>query len=286
MQIAEAATAQTLKRLSPDQVAQYRTEGFLAPIRVMPASEARNLRTRLEAFEAREGAPLHGALRHKTHLLFPWLNDLIRHPAILDVVEDVLGPNLLCWSSSFFIKEAHDAAYVSWHQDSTYWGLSEPEVMTAWVAFTVSNPANGCMRVVPRSHLRDQVPHRDTFAAKNILTRGQEIAVEVQEDQAVNIVLEPGEISLHHVRLFHSSDPNNSDDRRIGYAIRYIPTWIRQIVGERDSATLVAGRDDYGHFDLEPRPAYDLAPEAVAAHAEICRRNAQVLYRGTDKRSF
>src|SRR5438046_10468351 len=116
--------------------------------------------------------------------------------------------------------------------------------MTAWVAFTVSKPANGCMREVPRSHLRDQVPHRDTLPAKNILTRGQEIAVEVQEDQAVNIVLEPGEISLHHVRLFHSSDPNNSDDRRIGYAIRYIPTWIRQIVGERDSVTLVAGRDD------------------------------------------
>src|SRR5262249_10351763 len=157
---------------------------------------------RLESFEARQKAPLQGALRHKTHVLFAWLNDLIRLPSILDAVEDILGPDLLCWSSSFFIKEAHDPAYVSWHQDSTYWGLSAPDVMTAWVAFTPSNRANGCMRVVPGTHLRDQVPHRDTFAEKNILTRGQEIAVHVDEDRAVDIILEPGEISLHHVRLF------------------------------------------------------------------------------------
>ena len=272
--------------LSPAMVASYRDRGYLSPFRAFSDSEAQALRRRLEAFEHEEGHALSGPFKHKTHLLFTWLSELVRHPAILDAVENLLGPDLLVWSSSFFIKEARDPGFVSWHQDSTYWGLSEPEVVTAWVAFTVSNRANGCMRVIPRTHLVDQVEHRDTFAAHNLLTRGQEIAVEVDEKQAVDIVLDPGEFSLHHVRLFHSSDPNASADRRIGFAIRYIPTHLRQVVGERDSATLVRGQDRHGHFDLEPAPAHDLAPVALALHERITERNARVLYRGTHKNAY
>src|SRR5215468_11246101 len=207
---------------------------------------------------------------------------MIRHPRILDAIEDILGPDILCWSTSFFIKEPRDPGFVSWHQDATYWGLSEPEVITAWVAFTPSNRANGCMRVIPGSH-RAQLKHVDTFAKDNLLTRGQEIAAEVDESQAVDIVLSPGQFSLHHVLLIHGSDPNPSDDRRIGFAIRYIPTYVRQVAGSHDSAALVRGEDRYHHFEPEPRPDTDMSPTAVAYHAAVTRAQAQILMRGTGR---
>src|SRR5262249_24535025 len=165
----------------------------------------------------------------KPHLVFEWVAELVRHPAILDAVEDLLGPDLLVWSSSFFLKGARDPSYVSWHQDSTYWGLSEPDVVTAWLALSVSSVASGCMRVVPGSHLRDQIPHRDTFAEHNLLSRGQEVLVEVRDADAVAMPLSPGEFSLHYVRMVHGSEPNRADDRRIGLAVRYIPPRLRQI---------------------------------------------------------
>lgn len=273
------------QRLSRNAVETYRTLGYHFPLDVLSAAEARDYRVRLEAFEMRQGGPLKGELRHRTHMLFTWLDGLIRDPRILDAVEDVLGPNLLCWNSSFFIKEADDPGFVSWHQDATYWGLSSPDVMTVWVAFTPASLVNGCMKFLPGSQTT-QVTHRDTFDANNLLTRGQEVAVEVDEKDAVCVELEAGQASLHHVLLVHGSAPNRSGDRRIGYAIRYIPTHVRQIVGARDSATLVRGVDEYGHFDLEPPPRTDFAPEALARHAAITGRQVQVLYRGTDATAY
>ena len=273
------------KRLTTEQVAQFTRDGFVSPVRVMSAEAAAEIRARLEAFEAKAGGPLKGDLRHKSHLLFAWLGDLVRQDAIVDAVEDLYGSDLYCWTTTFFIKEAANPAFVSWHQDSTYWGLSRPDVVTAWVALTPSNQSNGAMEAIPGTHRMDQVPHRDTFAKNNLLTRGQEIAVEVDPSQAVRLDLQPGEMSLHHVRLVHGSPPNPSSDRRIGFAIRYIPTSVRQIAGE-DSATLVRGTDRFGHFSHEPRPGADFDPAFVALHREITERNARILYRGTDVKSY
>src|SRR5580698_5546178 len=266
--------------LTETQIAAYEREGYLAPVTAMSDAEARKLRGTLEAIEAGTGGPLRGDIRHKAHLLFPFLADLIRHPTILDAIEDVLGPDILCWNTNFFIKEAETPSFVSWHQDSTYWGLSSPDVCTAWVALTLSNLDNGAMAVIPKSHQRDQIPHRDTFDRHNLLTRGQEVAVEIDPKQAVPLVLKPGEMSLHHVRLVHGSPANPSDDRRIGFAIRYIPTRVYQLEGE-DSATLVRGTDRFRRFEHEPRPTEELAPEFVALHKRITERNAKILYRGT-----
>jgi len=274
-----------MKLLTERQRDQYRTDGYVAPIRVMSTAQAAELRARLEDFERTQGGPLKGALRHKTHLLFAWLNDLVRNEKILDAVEDLYGGNLLCWTTNFFIKEAADPAFVSWHQDSTYWGLSRPDVVTAWVALSASNRGNGAMEVIPKTHTLDQIPHRDTFSPDNLLTRGQEVAVDVDPAQAVAIELEPGEMSLHHVRLIHGSPPNPAPDRRIGFAIRYIPTDVRQIEGE-DSATLVRGVDDYRTFEHEPRPRADLDPEFVRLHQAIAERNAKILYKGTRVQSY
>jgi len=274
-----------LKILTQQQVDQYWKDGCIFPMRVMSESDALEIRRRLEAFEKKSGGPLKGNLRHKSHLLFAWLADLVRKDRIVDAIEDLHGPDLLCWSTNFFIKEANDPAFVSWHQDSTYWGLDRPDVVTAWVALTESNKANGAMGFIPGTHTRDQIPHRDTFAKHNLLTRGQEVAVDVDEKAAVTIELKPGEMSLHHVRLVHGSPPNPSNDRRIGFAIRYIPTSVAQVAGE-DSATLVRGSDTYHHFALEPRPTTDMDPKFVELHDEITERSARILYRGTQVKSY
>ena len=137
-----------MKSLSEAAVRQYLDLGDRAPVPALTAREAHELRHRLETYEANSGA-LSGTLRHKPHLLFTWLNDLVRHPRILDAVEDIIGPDILRWGTSFFIKEKSNPSYVSWHQDSTYWGLEPPDIITAWVAFTDSTAANGAMRVIP-----------------------------------------------------------------------------------------------------------------------------------------
>jgi hypothetical protein len=271
-----------MKSLTPAIVRQYEERGFYAPIPVMSPESAAIIRRRLESYEAEHGV-LRGEMRHKSHLLFTWLDALIRHPAILDAVEDVIGPDILCWGTSFFIKEARNPAFVSWHQDSTYWGLEPPDIITAWVALSDSTAANGAMRVIPGTHRMDQVKHRDTFSPDNLLSRGQEIAVEVDEREAAMLELRAGEMSLHHVRLIHGSDPNPSDDRRIGFAIRYIPTHVRQSVGGTDHATLVRGTDRFGHFAPEQAPAFDMAPDAVAFHAMVSGAHAQILMRDTGR---
>jgi ectoine hydroxylase-related dioxygenase (phytanoyl-CoA dioxygenase family) len=273
------------KLLTQAAIDAFHRDGFYSPVRVMSAAEAQKYRRALETHEAKKGEPLQGNWRHKTHLLFTWADELVHHPKILDAIEDLIGPDILCWTTNFFIKEAASPGFISWHQDSTYWGLEPHDVITAWVAFTKSDLVAGCMKVIPGTHKKDQLPHVDTFHKDNLLSRGQEIAVEVDEAQAVPCLLEPGEISLHHIKLVHGSEPNRSNDRRIGFAIRYIPTYVRQ-TKVRDSAMLVRGVDRYRHFDPEPRPRADLDKAALAAHADAVGRQVKALYHGTEKTEF
>ena len=273
------------KLLNSRQIERYHREGCVFPVRVMSEEAAAECRRKLEDFERGTGAPLKGELRHKSHLLFTWIAELVRHERILDAVEDLYGPNLFCWTTNFFIKEAASPGFISWHQDSTYWGLEPHDVITAWVAFTKSDLVAGCMKVIPGTHLEDQLPHLDTFHKDNLLSRGQEIAVEVDQRRAMPCLLEPGEMSLHHIKLVHGSEPNRSHDRRIGFAIRYIPTYVRQ-TKVRDSAMLVRGVDRHRHFDHEPRPKGDLDKAALAAHADAVGRQVKALYSGTDKAEF
>lgn len=273
------------KILSEEAVAAFRRDGYHFPIRVMPEAEIAQYRDQLEAYERRSGGPLQGNWRHKTHLLFTWIDALVHHPRILDAVEDVLGPNIHCWTTNFFIKEAQSPGFVSWHQDSTYWGLDPDDVVTAWIAFSTADLVSGCMKFIPASHRIDQIPHVDTFHKDNLLSRGQEIAVEVDQSKAVDVLLKPGEMSLHHIKLVHGSEPNRSSDRRIGLAIRYIPTHVRQ-TKTSDSAMLVRGVDRHGYFAQEPRPKHDLDAAALEAHKAAVSRQIYALYQGTDKKEF
>jgi len=277
------AATHPLKRLTSEQVDAYHRNGYYFPVSAMSASEAAEYRAKLESYEAGHGPIMGTALRNKPHLVFTWVNEIIRDPRIVDVVEDILGPNILVWGSNFFIKDPHDPAFISWHQDSTYWGLSHPDVMTAWIALSDVTVENGAMRMLPGSHLIDQLPHVDTFADNNLLTRGQEVQIDVDEDKAVDVPLKPGDMSLHHVRIVHGSNPNPTDTRRIGLAIRYVPTYVSQISGARDYATLVRGEDTYHNFQLEPSPRVDSGADEMALHAKIAEESFKILYRGTDR---
>lgn len=263
---------------------RFNRDGFHFPLRVLSEGEALACRAELERLEARIVTE---KLGHKNqinhgHVVFRFASDLIRHPRILDAVEAILGPDILCWSSTFFTKEPRSSSYVSWHQDLRYWGLSGDEVVSVWIALGRVSEAHGCMRFVPGSHRLEILEHRDTYDGENFLTRGQEAVFEVDEHRTVKVELEAGEASLHHGRLLHASGPNVSDERRIGYVINYISPGMRQTVAARDFAVLVRGADRYSHFDLVPPPEEDLAPEALAWHRRILGAQADALYQETN----
>jgi len=270
-------------RLSSSEIERYRRDGCCFPIEVLSLDEAETCRERLAAAEARYGAGIRTYLRDNPHYVFPFLYDLVCHPAVLDAVEDAIGPNILAWGSGFFTKDAGEQRIVSWHQDARYWGLEPPIGVSAWIAFSPSTPRSGCMRFVPGTHRGDVVAHVDTFADDNMLTRGQTIADPVDERCAADVTLRPGQMSLHHMKVFHGSRANLSRHRRIGFSIAFIPTCVQQIVGQADEAILVRGTDAYRRFESAPRPGADMAPEAVAYHAATLERQSQVLYRGRQR---
>ena len=182
----------------------------------------------------------------------------------LGSASSVIGPNILCWSSSLFVKEPMDPAFVAWHQDSHYWGLEPDDVVSAWVAFAPSTIENGAMQVVPGSHKAPQFPHvKSPDGSANMLFTHEEIAVDVDAAQGVSLLLDEGQMSLHHVKIVHGSPPNRSPARRYGYAIRYVAPHVRQR-GDKPYATLVRGRDAFGHFKHDPVPTRDFDPAVLA----------------------
>lgn len=271
------------KTLSDAAVAQFHDQGYYSPVPVMSAAEAAEYRAELEAFEATQGGSLQPHQRNKCHLLFKWIDDLIHDPRVVDPMEDILGPDILCWNTLFWIKEAGSPSFVSWHQDITYWGLADGTVITAWLALSPATEDSGCMRVMPGTHIGDILPHEDRYDEANMLTRGQEIAVEVDEAKAVTMALRPGEMSMHNVRLAHASGPNTSGDRRIGLSMHFIPTSARQAVGTWDSAALVRGSDAHAHFHHTPRVARDFDPQALAFHEKATAALREVLYHGAER---
>ena len=266
------------KLLSDTAIAQYREDGYYFPVRMIDAAQAAAYRAQLETFEASRGESVSGPLRNKCHLLFKWVDDVMREETMLDVVEDLIGPDILCWNTLFWVKEPHSESFVSWHQDLNYWGLDTDELITVWLAISPATLESGCMSVLPGSHRGELMPHKDEYKPENMLTRGQEIAVEVDESKTIAMPLEPGEASLHNGRLAHASAPNRSSDRRIGLSLHYMPTRTKQVIGEWDSAALVRGEDRFGHFTHTPRPKDDFDPAAVRFHEKAANAVRDVLF--------
>ncbi|GAA4332572.1 phytanoyl-CoA dioxygenase family protein [Pigmentiphaga soli] len=265
--------------LTAGQVAHFNDHGYLTPLTAVSPAQAREFRERLEMIEAKLGREAEGYLKIKAHLASPWMTDLARHPRIVSAVQSVLGPDLLLTGSSFFAKNARDPRFVSWHQDAAYFGLSENAQVTAWVAFTPSTVQSGCVRVLPGSHLGENMRHEERISKDNLLARGQTI-VDIDESRAVSMELQPGQFSLHHVKTAHCSHANQSDDRRIGLAFFYMPTRVASIRGRR-SAMLVSGVDEYNHWDPDPMPRCDLDPVCVAELDRVWGNYTKGAYRLT-----
>ena len=247
---------------------QYTRNGYYFPIPVLEPDEVQNFRSEFFSFYAKNErrisqlAPRERySVLSETHTSQEWVYRLAAHRRVLDMVEAILGPNLLIWGSHWFTKMPGDKTYVSWHQDGTYWGLHPPDVTTAWIALSESSSENGCMRVIPHTQTQGMLPQVETDAPENTLSRGQEIAVELDEKAAVDLVLLPGEMSLHHIGIVHGSKINASDKARIGIAVRYITPEVRQDGVEHPFGMIVRGRDQHNYFEHLPIPIGD-RPEA------------------------
>jgi non-heme Fe2+,alpha-ketoglutarate-dependent halogenase len=260
-------------RLSPAAIARYREDGFLAPVDAFTLEEIGRYRAVLEEFEASLPAgPVAPRDQRKLHLRLPALRDLAEDPRLLDPVEQLIGPDILVFNATFFIKERGSDATAAWHQDATYFGLEPHEHVTAWVAFSDASEAAGCMAFLPGSHRFGQRRHAAQRVAGSVNAGSQAIAERLDERGAALAPLRAGQLSLHHTLVCHRSGPNRGSDRRIGWGISYIPTHVRHTGSYRMGATLVRGVDRFGHFALEPDPRELAEPARIAAHEAAYRR--------------
>ncbi len=261
----------------------YWRDGFFFPLRAISPTQAADYRSHFESLEDKMKAldiARSGQFNEMHHLL-PFVNELTRNEQILDAVEAVIGPNILVWGSTFFIKEARSTGYVSWHQDLRYWGLEDDDAMvSAWLALGPVNKANGCMQFVKGSHANGLIEHVDRFEVDNFLYRGQEAKIDISQSDVFDVELEPGEFSLHHGFTLHSSPANPSDIRRWGLTINYIAPHNRQVIAEKDFARLVRGEDSCGHFLSTPAPDCDLSEQALEWHARVIAARDQASYQG------
>jgi non-haem Fe2+, alpha-ketoglutarate-dependent halogenase len=257
------------KLLSAEQIREYQQDGLVFPIPVLSTAEIATARAALEHLAASLGGHAEIARLRHLQLFHRWVQDLVLHPRVLDAVEDVLGPDILVHSSTVFWKRPHDPACVSWHQDGFYFGLSELNYVSAWLALTDSSADNGCMRVVRGSHCSGIVSHnRTSITPENFVSL--EIACRVKESEATDVTLQPGEMSLHHVAVVHGSNPNASDRPRIGFAVRYVSPRVRQQL-DHYPLILARGEDRFGHYRiLEELPSFTLQ-EAIQAQAELAQ---------------
>lgn len=260
-----------MPRLSAEQVGRFNRDGVLFPVPALSPQEVSGFRAAFEEWEACLGADLEAIQTRQLHLYFRWAYDLALHPEVLDAIESVLGPDLLVHSTTMFSKRPHDLHYVSWHQDGYYWGLNRPMMASAWIALSHSNRENGCMRALPGTHKDGMLAHAETAASEhNMLTTGLEVAGPIDEFKAVDVVLEAGQMSLHHVQLVHGSNPNRSDTRRVGFAIRYASPEVAQDMSHHE-VLLARGKDEYRHFAHLQEPPRGSLAEGMARHAALIR---------------
>ena len=269
--------------LSKEQIDAYWRDGYLFPLPVLSAEKTNDFRKQLESIESDSQnqllkRPLGDYIRTHSDVIIPMAAELAMQPAVLDAVESIIGPNLMIWGADFFIKEPHSPMRVSMHQDLTYWGFGETSnQVTAWIALSPSTVESGCVDLVKGSHKNPILPHTDTQAEDNILSRGQEVAVDVRDEDRTHVVLAPGQMSLHHGLAIHGSNPNSSNERRIGYAIRYINPDAQQQSARREYAMLARGVDRSQAFIHYAPPTALFSDTSLALYEEIKEMQSKVL---------
>lgn len=264
--------------LDQAQVNRYRANGYYFPCDGLTSDQVALYRNCLADAEQHLGAPimsLAGKYRHNMHLLCGWVDELIRTPAILDVIESLLGPNIVLYTSRFFVKPGNSEGFAAWHQDSTYFALRPHDHVTAWVALSDVSMASGPLEFAKGSHIRGQLMQRSNMVEGSVNTAGQIIVEWFDKSQTDFGVLKPGQFSLHHTCCVHQSAPNRSDGPRIGVALSYISTRTQNVGSVRMPATLVRGTDEHGHFDMQPSPKVDFGSDETQRHEDSFQRYLQ-----------
>ncbi len=269
----------------------YWNDGYLFPIKVADASQAQQWRAALEEIE-REWLdnglplPLNTYKRVNAQVVMPLACEIGLHGPILDAVEGVLGPDVMLYSVEFLTKEAHTKHVVTMHQDLAYWGMGDMDnILTAWLALSPATTASGCMDFVQGSHKNEILDHEDSFDEHNLLSRGQEITVEVANDDKVAVELAPGSMSLHHGLTIHGSGPNQSDERRIGVAIRYVSAKMRKAGGSKDYAISARGTFGDDSFTTYDPPVTLFDKNSMELYDKIREEQAKVMMAGAQSRS-
>jgi ectoine hydroxylase-related dioxygenase (phytanoyl-CoA dioxygenase family) len=235
-------------KLSRRQLTQYERQGVVFPVKALSSEEVTYFNGEFEAII--KGCGVRRRLLN-LHLFFEWAYRLVTHDAVLDAIQDVIGEDILIYSTLVFYKPPQDSGYVSWHQDSVYSGLHLTPSVSAWIALTRSDSANGCMRVIPKSHKGGPLTHINVGDESNLLRRGEQVATVVDEDEALDVVLQPGEMSLHHSTIVHGSNPNVSGEPRLGFIVRFVTD---QFTNRTRPMLRVRGKADCSHLILADPP--------------------------------
>jgi hypothetical protein len=259
-----------IKRLTDSQVKRFAVEGILYPVPVLNPQEVAHYRTQILQFENAFAGKLPARLTGETHLHFPWAYELATQPHVLDVAEDLLGPDLLIHSTTMFHKPAGSGSYASWHQDGYFMELSEPNFITIWIALTPSNTSNGCVRVLPGTHLLSKIDHsKSAISSTNLLGSGLQVNQDFDLSTARDVVLSPGELSVHHVYTVHGSEPNHSDQDRIGFVVKLLPARVKQKFPHFE-VVKARGEDRFGHWKHLKQPPMGDFEECLKKHIAFC----------------
>ena len=269
--------------LSANQLKQYKDQGFVSPINIFSKDKAKEIRNEIELIENKIPGELEKSGRYNAHLISPLLDEVAHNSKILNAVESLIGKNILVCGTTLFIKNPNEKGFVSYHQDAKYIGLEPHNWVTAWVAITDSNEKNGCMRMWSGSHKDDLKEHDQKFNEGNLLTRGQTVK-NVPKEKTTPLVLEAGQMSLHHPTIVHGSELNKSNDRRIGFVIQsYIGTNVKQVLG-KNSVQLARGVDKFNYHEIIGRPRNLLDEKDIKLKKQENNNLQEIFYKGSDKK--
>ena len=269
--------------LSSNQLKQYEDEGFVSPINIFSKEKANEIRNEIELIEKEIPGELDNSGRYNAHSISPLLDEVTHHPKILDAVQSLIGKDILVCGTTLFIKNPNEKGFVSYHQDAKYIGLEPYNWVTAWVAITDSNEKNGCMRMWSGSHKENLKEHDEKFNKGNLLTRGQTVK-NVPKEKTTPLILNAGQMSLHHPTIVHGSDLNKSDDRRIGFVIQsYIGTNVNQVIGKM-YVQKARGEDRYNYHEYSEIPLTLMGKNEIISQKKANKDLSNIFYNGSNKK--
>ena len=269
--------------LSSNQLKQYKDEGFVSPINIFSKDKAKEIRNEIELIENKMPKELKNSGRYNAHLISPLLDEVTHNSKILNAVESLIGKNILVCGTTLFIKNPYEKGFVSYHQDAKYIGLEPHNWVTAWVAITDSNEKNGCMRMWSGSQKDNLKDHNQMFNEGNLLTRGQTVK-NVPIHKTSPLILEAGQMSLHHPTVVHGSELNKSNDRRIGFVIQsYIGTNVKQLLG-KNSVQLARGVDNFNFHKKIGRPNLLMDKDDLELKKKENDNLQEIFYKGSSRK--